>query len=63
MMTKKALKDPETKDGFTILIDRENPKNNIQQFLKDNNIPFQTNSEGDHYRINVKSASGGSEPF
>jgi TusA-related sulfurtransferase len=53
ILTKKALKDPAVTGEFTVLIDRENPKENIQRLLQDNGIGFHTEKEGDCYRIKV----------
>ena len=53
ILTKKALKNPEITGEFVVLIDRENPKENIQRMLQDNKIIFQTTKEDDHYKITV----------
>jgi len=53
ILTKKALKAPEITGTFTVLIDRENPKNNIQQLLTDNAIAFRTETLDDCFHIHV----------
>jgi len=54
ILTKKALKNTEITGDFVVLIDRENPKENIQRMLKDNKVAFETTKEEEHYKITVK---------
>jgi TusA-related sulfurtransferase len=53
MLTKKALKDEGITGEFVVLIDRENPRANIEKLLQDNGITFHTDKKEDHYRITV----------
>lgn len=53
IMTRKALRDSNVPDEFVVLIDRENPKENIERLLRDNGVAFQTVKEGNDYRITV----------
>jgi TusA-related sulfurtransferase len=53
ILMKKSLKDTEIPGNFTLLTDRENPKNNIQQFLTDNKIEFRTEKKSDCYYIHI----------
>jgi TusA-related sulfurtransferase len=53
ILTKKALRDANVPGEFVVLIDRENPKNNIERLLQDNGVIFRTEKDGDCYRISV----------
>lgn len=51
--TKNALNDDTIGEIFSILIDNETSKENVERFLKDNNIKFQTSKTEDSFIITV----------
>jgi selenium metabolism protein YedF len=52
-MTKKQLGQTGIDGTFVVLIDNETSKENVERFLTDNNLPFQTSRENDVYSILV----------
>ena len=53
IMTKKQLGQTGIDGTFVVLIDNETSKENVERFLTDNNLPFQTSRENDVYSILV----------
>ena len=53
ILTKKALTDLNLNDEMTVLIDNEISKNNVERFLKDNNINVNTTSDDGTYTLHV----------
>jgi selenium metabolism protein YedF len=53
ILTKKALNDQNVKNEFILLVDNEIAKENVERFLLDNNIRFQTNEKAGHFQIQV----------
>ena len=53
IMTKKQLSQTGIDGTFIVLIDNETSKENVERFLTDNNLPFQTSREAGVYSILV----------
>lgn len=53
ILTKKAINDSNIQDEFVILIDNKTSKENVERFLKDNNILFKTKKSGDCFQMAV----------
>ncbi|MFH0867513.1 MAG: sulfurtransferase-like selenium metabolism protein YedF [Bacteroidota bacterium] len=67
MLTKKALNDISHEETFSVLIDNETAKENIEKFLKDNKINFRSKKTEEGFLINVdktgKFADGNPEEY
>jgi selenium metabolism protein YedF len=53
IITKKQLKETEIDGKFVVLIDNETSKENVERFLRDNQIVFQTSRQDTIYSIEV----------
>lgn len=53
ILTKKALNDETIEETFSVFIDNETSKENIERFLKDNKINFNSKKTGEGFIINV----------
>jgi selenium metabolism protein YedF len=53
ILTKKALNDQTVKNEFILLIDNETAKENVERFLQDNTVRFQTTKKDDHFQIRI----------
>ncbi len=53
ILTKNALNDTSIEETFVVLIDNETAKENIQRFLKDNKMKFQSTKTEDGFKITV----------
>jgi selenium metabolism protein YedF len=53
IMTKRQLKETTVNGQFVVLIDNETSKENVERFLSDNRIVFQTSREAGVYSIQV----------
>lgn len=53
IMAKQAINDSNIRDGFILLIDNETSKENVERFLADNNMIFETKKEDDCFKIAV----------
>ena len=51
--TRKALKEIDKDESLKIIVDRENPKNNIVKFLSDNGMQSEVNCDGEVFEIIV----------
>jgi selenium metabolism protein YedF len=51
ILAKKALNDPNVKDEFVLLIDNETARENVERFLQDNGVRYQTTKKEDHFQI------------
>lgn len=64
ILTKKALTDETSEETFSVIIDNETAKENIERFLKDNKIKFRSKKTEEGFLINVDKTdkSGDSNP-
>jgi selenium metabolism protein YedF len=53
ILTKKALNDQTVIDEFVLLIDNETAKENVERFLQDNRVRFQTTKKEEHFQIRI----------
>jgi len=53
ILTKKTLNNPEVEEAFKIVIDNKTAKDNIERFLQDNNVEFQTNKSDNDFIISI----------
>jgi selenium metabolism protein YedF len=53
IMTKKQLNETAVDASFVVLIDNETSKENVERFLSDNQIKFQTSAQDNIYSIHV----------
>jgi TusA-related sulfurtransferase len=53
MLTKQALNDSTIPDKFELLIDCKTSRENVERFLKDNHILFETTQDEDCFRISI----------
>jgi selenium metabolism protein YedF len=51
IMAKKAINDEKIVNEFILLIDNETSKENVERFLKDNKVVFETVKKTDHFSI------------
>jgi selenium metabolism protein YedF len=51
IMAKKAINDEKIVNEFILLIDNETSKENVERFLKDNKVVFETVKKNDHFSI------------
>jgi selenium metabolism protein YedF len=59
--TKKALTDPEYDETFTVHLDNETSKNNVERYLADNKISFNSSAKGDEFILEVTKGSAAAE--
>jgi selenium metabolism protein YedF len=53
ILTKKTLNDQTVINEFVLLIDNETAKENVERFLQDNRIRFQSTKKEDHFQIQI----------
>jgi selenium metabolism protein YedF len=53
ILAKKALNDKDIRDEFILLIDNETSKENVERFLLDNKVQFQTKEKEGHFQIRI----------
>ncbi len=53
IMAKKGLNDDAVKEEFALLVDNETAKENVERFLKDNKVLFQTSKKENYFYILV----------
>jgi len=53
ILTKKAYRSKNIEDQFTVLIDNETSKENVERFLKDNRIKFRTEKKNNCFHLYV----------
>lgn len=58
ILTKKALNDNTVKDAFVVLIDNETSKENVERFLSDNKVDFNTDKKDNVFSISVSKVKG-----
>lgn len=51
ILTKKAYNNKDIKNNFTVLIDNETSKENVERFLKDNEIKFRTKKKDNYFQL------------
>ncbi len=64
ILTKKAYNNKDIEDNYTILIDNETSKENVERFLKDNEIKFRTEKKDKYFQLYVTKQDNiiGTEP-
>ena len=53
ILTKKAYKDDDIKENFTVLLDNETSKENVERFLHDNEIKFSVEKKDNYFILYV----------
>jgi len=53
MLIKQAINDSNIRDQFVLLMDCKTSRENVERFLTDNRILFETKEEGDSFQITV----------
>ncbi len=53
ILAKKALNDQNVRDEFILLIDNETSKENVERFLLDNKVQFQTTEKDGHFQLRI----------
>jgi selenium metabolism protein YedF len=57
IMTKKAINQAQVDEKFTVLIDNETSKNNVERFLKENEVFFSTTQNGNVFELVVSKSN------
>ncbi len=53
IMAKKGLKESSANEVFLLLIDNETSKNNVERFLRENQVSFVTTNQDGHYILKI----------